>query len=202
MTNKIYIILGGGLIKEKNKWRTTNFNEENTFCADGSNIRMVAGSYLYKNDHKSSLIASGGKGQYKNIPNAPNVSSVLKKELIELGIPEKKIIEEKKSNNTWQQLQELKKIINKNKIKQIVVISNKYHLSRITAMIKKDNELNKLFEQSVIKLKSAEDIVLKYSPKKWKSIIKNAYNSELIKQRIKLEEKGVQDIKTGIYKLE
>lgn len=203
MNKKIYIILGGSLKKEKNKWRTTNFNENgDDFGVLGDRLRVVAGSYLYKDDPNLLFITSCGKGQYKNIQNAPNVSSVLKKELIELGVPQEKITEENNSNNTWQQLQEIKKITQRDGLEQVIIISNRYHLPRITAMIEKDSELNKLFKQSIIKLQSAEDIVLKYNPKKWGKIVDDAYKSESMKKRIKLEEKGVKDIKKGTYKLE
>lgn len=199
--NTAIAILGGGLKKSKNGiWRTTNFKEGDNFGADGSHIRIIAGSYLYKNNLFDLVIASGGKGQYKNIKNAPNISTVIKEELIKLGVSNKKIIEEKKSNNTYEQLIEIEKIIERKKLKKLIIISNKYHLPRIRIMIENERKLRKLFKSNIIKLKSAEDIIVKYDAKKWKPIIDNAYKSKAIKERIKLEKKGLLDIKKGVYK--
>jgi len=199
--NTVIAILGGGLKKEKNGiWRSTNFDEGDNFGADGSRVRIIAGAYLYKNNLCDFIVASGGKGQYKKNPEAPNISSVIKRELIELGIPSKKIIEEKKSNNTYEQLREFKKIIENKKIKKFKIISNKYHLPRIKAMIEIDNKLNGLFKKKIIKLESAEKIILKYDSKKWLSIINDAYSNRRMKEKIKLENQGLKDIKNGTYK--
>lgn len=201
MKNKeAIVILGGWLIKDKdNNWRTTTFNENDDSISLGDRLRVVAGSFLYKNDRNQFLIASGGKGKLKDVPNIFNVSAIIKKELIELGVPANKIIEENKSNNTYEQLQELKKIIKNKRLNQIIIISNGYHLPRLEAMINIDIELKKLFKEAVIKLKSAEEVVLKYDPEKWRDIINNAYSSQAMKKRIKLEEKGVRDINIGKY---
>lgn len=196
------IILGGGLIKDEDgSWRTTNFNEQgDKFGVSGDRLRIIAGSYLYKDNTNLIIVASGGKGQLKNIPDTPAVSEVMKKELIELGVPVKKIVLENNSDNTWQQLQELKKIINKMELNKIIIVSNKWHLARIQAMIEKDEKLINMFNKGEIELASAEYVVVKYEPKKWKKVIDSVYSSEKMKKRIALEEEGVQEIKEGKYK--
>ncbi|MFH1523183.1 MAG: YdcF family protein, partial [Patescibacteria group bacterium] len=181
------IILGGGLKEENDKWRTTNFNEGDNFGAMGDRLRVVAANYLYKNNPDIAIIASAGKGQYKNVPDAPTVSSVILNELIELGVPKEKIIKEENSGNTWQQLQETKKIIQEKNLNKIIIISNRYHLPRIKAMINKDELLNKLLDEGKIELQSAEEICLKYDEKKWNKIIDDAYNSDVMKERVSLE---------------
>lgn len=203
MRNKLaIIILGGGIKKDKNgKWRTTNFDEKgDNFGASGDRLRVIAGSYLYKDNPEKLIIASGGKGQLKDIPDAPTVASVIKKELIELDVPADKILEENNSGNTYQQLQEMKKNIQKKALKNITVISNKWHLPRIKAMIKIDPDLKKIFGAGNLKILSTEEICLTYKPKVWQPIIKAAYESEDIKKRIKLEQEGVKQIKEGTYK--
>ncbi len=195
------VVLGGGLIKDKSgKWRTTNFNEGDNFGVSGDRLRVLAASYLYK-DNPRIIIVSGGRGQLSNIPNAPTIAEVLKKELIDLGVPASEIIEEDNSDNTWQQLQKLKKIIDKMQLRDVTVISNKWHLPRIKELIKKDRKLTSLFSDKAIKLISAERIVIRDNPKKWKGAIKLAYNSEAMKDRIKREKKGIGEIKKGTYKL-
>lgn len=202
--NKAIAVLGGGLVKEKGKWRTTNFNDKgDKFGALGDRLRVVAASYLYKDNPEQIIIASGGRGQVKRGSDEPAVAIVIKKELEELGVPTNKIIKETKSKNTCAELIELQKIIKERGLKIIIIISNKYHLPRLQAMVKycpNLAELKKMFAISKLTLKSAEDILIKHDPAAWRKIIAKAYNSAGTKERIKLEKKGVKDIKAGKYK--
>lgn len=196
------VILGGGLKKdETGQWRTTNYDEPgDNFGVSGDRLRVVAAGYLYKNNPEQIIIASGGKGHLKDIPDAPTVAEVLKKELIELGIPEEVIIKEN-SGNTFQQLQELKKIINKKGLKNIGLLSNEWHLPRIKAMLEQFKELKQIFDLTKVEFLSAEKICLEYDRETWQEIIEQAYQNEELKKRIELEQKGVQDIKKGRYKI-
>lgn len=197
----VIAIIGGGLKKENGKWRTTNFNEGDNFAVQGDRLRVVASSYFYKNNPDLLMIVLGGKGQYKDIPNAPTVASIIKKELVKLGVLAEKIIKEEQSGNTWQQLQELKNVIAEQELVDVIVISNEYHLPRIKAMIEKDIDLKKMYEDGKIKLQSAEEVVIKYEPEQKKEI-ERVYQSKAMQERIALEQKGVRDIKEGRYKLE
>ncbi|MFH0923775.1 MAG: YdcF family protein [Candidatus Falkowbacteria bacterium] len=200
MNKNAIIIIGGGLVKEKGKWRTTNFNEGDNFAVQGDRLRVAAADYIFKNNPEQILIALGGKGQYENIPNVPTVAEVIKRELVEIGVPVEKIIKEDQSGNTWQQLQELKKIIVGKKLENVIIISNEYHLPRIKAMVEKDLELNKMLDAAKIKLQSAEEIIIEHEPDQKKKI-ESVYKSKAMRERIALEQKGVIDIKKGRYKL-
>lgn len=201
---KIIVVLGGALKKDVGGWRTTNFDEGDNFGLSGDRLRVVAASFIIKslNNNNFLVIASGGKGQYRNIPGAPNLSAVVKKELIALGVPADKIVEENKSNNTYEQLMELKKMIKARKLQEVIIISNKHHLPRIKVMIQYDAELKQMSRQVNIGLKlvAAEDIILKYEPSRWKKVVAKAFASQAMKQRIKLEKQGVAQIKNGTYK--
>ena len=67
-------------------------------------------------------------------------------------------------------------------------------------MIEKDSYLKELMKSNDLKLISAEEICLKHNRNKWNDIICKAYNSKAMKERIKLEQKGVKQIKQGKYK--
>ncbi len=191
-------ILGGGLKKEGGVWRTPRFDEGDNFGPTGDNIRVIAGSYLLKQGLTSHLIASGGRGQYKDIPEAPTLASVIKKELIDLGVEPDNIEEEGQSGNTYQQLKALQDIVVQRGWDSIGIISNRYHLPRIQAMIEYGPRLSGL--NRVVNLISAENVLLTYAPSEWKKIIEEAYRSNSMKKRIKLETAGVNDIKNGKYK--
>ena len=198
------VVLGGGLIKEKGKWQTTNFSDRgDKFGALGDGLRVVAASYLYKDNPEQIIIASGGRGQIKIGSDEPSVATIIKKELEGLAVPADKIIKETRSKNTYAELIELQKIIKEKGLEMITIISNKYHLPRLEAMIKYCPELvglKKMFAVSKLTLKPAEEILIKYNPGAWRKIITKAYNSPGMKERIKLEENGVKDIKTEKYK--
>ena len=197
------MILGGGLTKEKGRWRTTNFDEGDKFGALGDRLRVVAGHYLYQENPEQTIIASGGRGQIKKGSSEPATATVIKKELSELGVPDDRIIKATKNKNTFTELIELQKIIEEKNLETIMVISNKYHLPRLQAMIEYCPELSKLKKMNAASrliFKSAEEIVLAREPEIWRETISRAYRSQAMKERIKLEKKGVKDIKLGRYK--
>jgi len=206
MENKInaIIILGGDLKKDKRGWRTTNFGERDNFGITGDRLRVVAASFLYKRTG-ALIIALGGKGQLKNIPGAPAVAKILKKELIKLGVPPKSIVEENKSGSTFEQLLALNNIVIKKKLRKIALISNRYHLPRIKTIIKcysdKITILALMLAERRLQLVSAEKVCLSYDKQKWAIVIKNAYKSKAMKRRLLLEKQGVADIKKGKYKV-
>lgn len=211
MNNQIgaIVILGGGLKKDKNGWRTVNFDERDNFGALGDRLRVVAGKYLYARTRKNNpdvfIIVLGGKGQLKNIKGAPAVAEVLKKELMGLGVPSKKIIEEKKSGNTFEQLLALNKIIAEKDLRNIMLVSNHYHLPRIKTFFKyysnKLRFLSVMLAAGNLKLISAEKVCVDYDKDKWYKITRKAYASERMKKRMLLEKQGIKDIKEGRYKI-
>ena len=73
-------------------------------------------------------------------------------------------------------------------------------MPRVQAMIEHDGELKQMLQYGQIELLSAEEICIEHDSQKWKAIVEKAYESELIKKIIRLEQKGVEDIKNGVYK--
>lgn len=194
---KIIFIIGGALIKAAGIWRTANYDEGDNFGVSGDRLRVLAAAHLYKNNKNLFFIALGGRGQLKNISGSPAVAKIIKRELINLGVPVGKIAVEEKSGNTYEQLAALKNIIKKNKLKKFFVISNRYHFPRIKAMLDLAPGLNGFKNKA--KFISAENVVIKYGENKWKKIIDKARRSSAMKERIKLEEAGVKQIKQGTY---
>lgn len=199
------VIFGGGL-KEDNatgRWRTTNFNEGDHFGVQGDRLRVVAGGMLAKGSSDSLLILLGGKGQLAAIPDAPCVADVMKQELVELGIEAERIITERESGSTYQQLIQLQKIMAEKSFSSLILISNRYNIPRIQAMIEYAPGLDRLkglLQNQRIRLESAEEIAIKYDPETWEETVGRAYQSEAMKKRVKLEEKGVREIKAGTYR--
>jgi len=197
---KTIIVFGGGMVKDHGFWRTTNYKEDNNLEALGDRMRVLAAAYLYKNNSNQVIFALGGRGRTSNIKDGPTISEIIKKELITLNVPEDKIFLESKSNNTFEQLKALKELIKKYNLKDIVIISNKYHLPRIKAMLQRSSQLNGISNLCKVELKEAEKIVIDHEPK-YKKEIELAYKSKAMQYRIALENNGVKDIYEGKYKL-
>lgn len=201
----LFAVLGGGLKKDINGWRTTNFDEGDNFGVQGDRLRVCAAAFLAKENSKSIVVVSGGRGQWRDVADAPTLSEVLKKELIVLGVSPERIIEENHSNNTYQQLKELSKILNGRDFFKISVISNRYHLLRVGAMIESVPNLKLLKDLLLtgsLALLSAEDVLMDYDPNSWGDLINRVYSSEAMQKRIELENQGAAQIKAGTYKLE
>ena len=193
----VIAILGGGMIKDKNGWRTTRYNEGDGYGIIGDRLRVVAAYMLYRADRNKLFIASGGKGLYKNT-DAPIIADVVEKELIELGVTPNLIVKESRSINTYQQLKFLAAILAKRKINRLKIVSNYWHLPRIKAMLQYAHKLKDI--RVDVKLISAEKVLVTKDPKTWKKIIQNMKTDDKLKQRIDLEKKGIQQIKSGQYK--
>ena len=150
-------------------------------------------------DKKTKIIALGGRGQLENIPDSPPVSEIIKDELVELGVKPEDVVCERNSGNTFRQLVELGKIVNKEKLKKIALITNEWHFPRIRAMLEYNPVLTKQFFGCKILFTNAESILLKYDSEKWRKVIEVAHESDAMKKRIARESAGVKQIKEGTY---
>jgi len=201
MNKKAIFILGGALNQVGGRWRTTGFQDGDEFGVTGDRLRVIAAEYLYQDNPDLKIIVSGGRGQYQGRSEMPTIAEVLKQELIERGVPSGNIILEDKSGNTWEQLQALKSLLAQKKINDVAIISNEYHLPRIKAMIENlDLGLAQMLQENKIKLLAAEQVLVERKPE-WKKEIDEAYQLPGMAERIALEQKGVQDIKEGKYKI-
>ena len=192
-------VLGGSLVKEKSgRWRTTGFEEGDNFGVQGDRLRVIAAGLLYKKDGVL-IIALGGRGQLKDVPDSPAVSEVIKDELIELGVRPEDIFCEKNSGSTFEQLRELGDIAGKENLEALTIITNEYHLPRVRAMVQYNPVLTKAFSHCRLVFKSAESVLLEYDSETWKEVISAAYKSDAVKKRIASEMAGAEQIKDGTY---
>ncbi len=201
------IILGGGLVKGVHGWRTSLFDERDDFGVLGDRLRVLAGAFLFfdkeKESEKVQILACGGRGHmFRTIPDAPTVSSVIKKELITLGVPKASVLIEEKSRNTHEQLVKAQNILRREGCSKIVVITNRYHVPRVCALLE-DGQRLEVLKQFLfggnISVLSAEEVLLQREAKTWAPVIESAYATKEMKERILMEQKGVEDITRGVY---
>lgn len=201
-TAQTIVVLGGWLVKEKGKWRTTRLVEKHITHALGDRLRVVAAAKLYTQFEKklgTVVWVSGGQGRLATA-RAPAVASVIKIELEKLGIPSHAIETEEHSSNTLEQLRALSVFLRRRPMRRVKLISNRYHLPRIQAMIVHFpvlKRLKDLLQNGTLALVAAEEVLR--SERKWRTLIKSAYASKAMKKRIVSEKKGILEIQAGTY---
>jgi len=203
MATKIIAILGGWMEKDaEGLWHSTGFdNLEDHHGAPGGSLRVEAGCILYKENRSLVIVVLGGKGKLKDVPGVPPLAEVIARELIELGIPKDKIIKESASHSTYGQLQVLKRIAVELRASSITIVSNRYHLYRIKAMIEHILELKEIADKYELKIRSAEDILLDNNPEKWKKYLEGIYNRIEMTELQEKEKTGAKQIREGTYEL-
>jgi len=122
------VILGGGNVR---------FNKNLQQFIYSSNVgRFNEAVRLLKNDKIDYLIISGGDPIKPALHLWPEAKS-MNKLALEFGVPEDKIIIEKDSLDTSQQSVYLKKVFEKNNIKNFYLITSAVHMPRSIAVFKK-----------------------------------------------------------------
>src|SRR3989344_629213 len=106
----LLIVLGGHAVKENGRWRSTHFEEGDQFGCLGDYVRPEAAAILYKKNMRSKIIVSGTKRK----KGWPGTVHVQKHELMKLDVPQKQIVTEGPSKNSFWQLYHSQKML-KNK---------------------------------------------------------------------------------------
>lgn len=88
--------------------------------------RIYRAFELYQKKYAKKIIATGSKGYGENISEA----EAAKRRLVQLGVPEKDILEETKSTNTVENMNFAKEIMQKNHFNNAIVVTNYYHIYR------------------------------------------------------------------------
>ncbi len=121
----IYILLCGGVITDT---LGGNVPQKNAVG------RIMKTAQLYHQSPKKIYISGGSPLQ-----NRESESSVYRRELVLLGIPEEDIIIEEGSNNTKENSVRIKEIINNENIKSGLVITSALHMPRSMEVFKDEN---------------------------------------------------------------
>ncbi len=134
---------------------------------------------------------------------SPLIATVMKQELMELGVPEEAIVTEEESINTHQQLLGLQQIVQEGKGDNVLILTNEYHVKRVQVMIEyrpRLSLLKGLLALGQLKVQAAEEILIERDPEKWQAEIDRVYKSEAMQARIKGEADGVRQIHEGTYR--
>ena len=98
-------ILAGSVKKQGAKWMSTALTEsDDEYGAPGQQLRVEAAVLLAHKYPHALLVPSGGRGYESHDMTQPLLSEVMRDELLERGIRKQRIVLEKGSNSTLQQL--------------------------------------------------------------------------------------------------
>lgn len=195
------VVLSAGIKHgEDGRWVSTDLTEaDNILGAPGGKLRVIASAILSNRHPNAVVVANGEKGldiASSVSKDRPTLAEITREELIENGLPEERIILEKNSNTTYQQLQELEKMVIKRKWRNILIVTNRYHVARVKAMI--GMKFPKLV--AIVKVISAEEVVIYENSAKWENAIIEAYASDYMKERTAREEQGILQITNSTYR--
>lgn len=96
-------------------------------------LRLDKGIDIYERNSESKLLMTGGFAPHFNKTKIP-LSEHMKKYVVESGVPERDVLVEKEAFNTIQNMEFCKKVVDKEGVKEIVIVTSDYHLRR-TEMI-------------------------------------------------------------------
>lgn len=197
------LLLGAGIQQnESKKWESTDLiSMVEKGSAPGGRVRVHATAYLFHQGGYNSIIISGGKGNDLNIQHVihPTVSSILRKELNELGISDRYMIEEDLSHTTYEQLERSLAIIQEYRIQHITLVTNRYHMSRVKAFMQSIERLSNGYKGIEVTYIPAEDVCLAKDVVQWESFIHSAYESNWMKILMQKENTGREHIINGTY---
>lgn len=190
----LYVLGGWPRPHRDGIWRSSLFEDGGI----GDRLRVEAAAMLYR-AHRQRIIVTGGKGKLAHVAGAPASASVMRCELVELGISGDDIFQELSAGSTCEQLQFIKTALTRFPVAHLRILSNRYHLARIEAFLNADAQLGDWCAARRIEAEAAEEVLLLHDPSRWHRLIAEAYSSQAMLERIEQEARGVQAIRAGTY---
>ena len=190
-------IFGADIEQRDGQWRTSDVDPAGVTYAT---LRDHAAVALYKKDvadgREPILLVQGGLAKPEH--NQPSIASVMREELVRLGVPSNAIELEEHSGSTRTQLIELQSYIASHECDIVRIVSNTYHLPRIQAMIENIPELGALRTKNPI-LVGAEDILVESDGATWRTRTEAMAQEPAMLERVAKEKAGAEQIKKGNY---
>lgn len=194
MTPDAIIIFSAGLVsyeddKGEVHWRSTTYKENDGFGTMGGRDRVEAAALLAKKYPDAYLVTTCQRMD----GSPPSHASVYAGELIALGVPQERIVQEDISTNVWSSIQQLVLIAQEKGWKHLLLLSSEYQLSRIKAFYEEekcDVEVVTISSESVLGENDPTFIEYFESVKKTPSYQK----------RLVAETRGVVAVKNGTYR--
>lgn len=190
MSSIAVAVLSGQIQQDEKGWHT----EEHDGPGDKigptyARFRVAATACMARRFPDAVIIASG----FAFFPEGPSIASVVRSELVELGVPAERIRTQDTPASTYQELALLAKLPAEG-VTDIFIITNEWHAARVQVMAEHFPELSKA------QVVSAEEVLLAQDPDKWQSRIARMRADPRIAERIALEKQGIEALRAGTYR--
>lgn len=198
----IHILAEGIKQNVHGTWVSTDLSvEDNLLGSPGGKLNIYAGAVLLAGSDPSARIFTGG-GKGFGVPagtseDRPLLAEILCDELVEAGVPRDRIVLEGNSNNTYQELLELARLIESEHPQSVGIVTGRWHIPRTEAML--EVKFPELSSKTTIKFVAAEDVLIAADFRKWRALIEAAYKSDWLAARIQMEANGTKQIRDGTY---
>lgn len=207
----VVALMGGHLLRDADGTvRTSTLDDyDNPYGMFGDRTRVEAAAALYRKSPLDTgiMVLGGVTPLHKHVPDALHLSTVIRRELLTLGVPEE-VIEEVDlypDTGTYQQLAHLarrmREVFVVARIDELAILSNFWHLPRIFSIVFHREELAEVFLQDRPRVRyvAAEDVVVDADPSRYAGVV-TAYRRPEMARCIKSELKGASMVAEGTYK--
>lgn len=195
----VIVVLAGGFKRDKDGvWHSSDFDGSD--CGPPvSHIRLLAARYLYEEDPTRRILVVGGRGVCLSLlENDITLSTVMRRELVESGVPESAISEESLSNNTYQNIEHLLPFLRQHEVRELLIVSSEYHVPRIETLLEHVPAFAEI--QKIAKVVSADNVVSS-KDSLLAARVRETYTREPFPSILAKEVEGVEQIRRGTYRL-
>lgn len=219
------VVVLGTIIKETRhgglSFQSGSFadKDKNGEAIVGGRERVMAAAELSAYFPESKIVTASSPRNIENPAvrdlNMQSLASVMREELIILGVPKEKIILEEESLDTINGLKNSIALCSKYNWKNLVIVTSHYHVPRVQAMINKIEQFSypkkdspefekslKLLKNGVLNVRiiSAKEVLLIKDPR-WSRYFEKVESLPEYQKRVRLENQGIENILKGNYKI-
>ena len=198
MSQKLIFVLGEYIAQSADgKWHTLDEDDCDAFGIMYDRWRVEAAAVIGR-AMNCRLIVSGGVSDQDGVDSDVTISSVMKRELVERGVPAEVIEEDSTSFNTYQQLVWLANYLVEKEASEVFVVTNAYHIPRVKAFIAYAPDLA-LLRTALLFFVDCEATLIAADAAKWCERIERAQAKPAFAERVALELRGAGRIERGEY---
>ncbi len=197
--------------EEVDYFKSTSYGDHGQVgVAPGGKARVIATAEIARLFPDIRIVTTSYEPNH--VDDQPTHAAVMENELKRRGVNPENITREEVSMSTLTQIVEMIKMAADNGWRRIVAVTNEYHKPRMQEMIKQigklfahDVEFMKAYEifeenQGEIALIAAEDVISMIDGR-MKAVVDAARETDAYKAVVASEQKGLQDLREGRYKV-
>lgn len=189
----IIIFSGGVMPLTDGNWRSTTYDEVDTFGTLGGKDRVEAGALLAKKYPGAFVVTTCQRMDHV----LPTLASTYALEAQKLEVSPERIVKEETSVNTGTSIQEVLKLAQAKGWKELIFVSSEFQIPRIQAFYE---EFQKTLKVDVhVTFIPSESVLIENDPSFAERFAK-IKETEAYKTRLAAEARGIEAIKAGKYR--